>query len=249
MSGHSKWAGIKHKKSIMDAKRGKVFTKVIREIIVASKEGGPKVENNPRLKKAIECAKEVNMPQNNIKKALQRNNIGIPRITYEEIVYEGYGLSGVALIVEVITDNKNRTVSDLRKIFSNCGGNLSEVGSVLWMFDRKGCISVDKSSTDEETLITIALESDVEDFKNELSSDEYELIVSPSRLSAVKNVLKEKHIEIVLAEIIMISKIQASVNSDDAKHILKLVNALEERDDVKNVYVNFEIPSEDIDKN
>jgi YebC/PmpR family DNA-binding regulatory protein len=241
MSGHSKWATVKHKKAIMDVRRGKVFTKIIREIIVASKEGGSQVENNARLRKAIEDAREVNMPQENIKKALQKSNEGMSGVTYEEIVYEGYASHGIALIVEAMTDNKNRTASDLRKIFSNHGGSLSEVGSVLWMFDRKGYISVAKSSTDEETLMGIALESGVEDFKNELNSDEYKLIVFPSQLYAIKSILEKKNIIVVLAEIIMIPKIQVTVNRGDVKCILKLMDTLEGRDDVKSVYANFEI--------
>jgi YebC/PmpR family DNA-binding regulatory protein len=248
MSGHSKWATVKHKKAIMDVKRGKIFTKIIREIVVASKEGGSQVENNVRLRKAIEDAREVNMPQENIKKALQKNNGEMSGIAYEEIVYEGYASHGVALIVEAITDNKNRTASDLRKIFSNHGGTLSEVGSVLWMFDRKGCISVAKSSTDEETLMAIALDSGVEDFKSELNSDEYKLIVIPSQLYTIKSVLEKKNIIVVMAKIIMIPKIQITVNSGDVKCILKLMNTLEGHDDVKSVYANFEVSCENLDK-
>jgi YebC/PmpR family DNA-binding regulatory protein len=248
MSGHSKWATVKHKKTIMDVKRGKVFTKIIREIMIASKKGGSKVENNPRLRKAINDAKEANMPRENIKKALQKSNEEMPGVIYEEIVYEGYAPHGVALIVEAMTDNKNRTASDLRKIFSKYGGNLGEVGSVIWMFDRKGCISVAKSSIDEETLMAIALESDIEDFKSESSSDEYKLVVFPSQLYAIKSVLEKKNIHVVLAEIVMTPKIQVTVDSNVVKCILKLMDTLEGHDDVKSVYANFEISGEDVDK-
>ncbi|MDR3256591.1 MAG: YebC/PmpR family DNA-binding transcriptional regulator [Endomicrobium sp.] len=248
MSGHNKWAGIKHKKAITDAKKGKVFTKIIREIVVATKEGGAQTENNVRLRKAIEDAKETNMPQENIKKAIQRGNGEIPGTVYEEMVYEGYGPAGVALIVEVTTDNKNRTASEIRKMFASHNGNLGEIGCVGWMFDRKGYISVNKSSVDEETVMNTALEAGVEDFKSEADSDVYELITSPSNFEAVKKALKEKSITITSAEITMIPQTQIALTGDDAKCMLKLMDALEEHDDVKNVYANFDISSEYMEK-
>ncbi|MCA6070877.1 MAG: YebC/PmpR family DNA-binding transcriptional regulator [Endomicrobium sp.] len=248
MSGHSRWAGIKHKKAATDAKKGKVFTKIIREIAVATKEGGSQIEHNARLRKAIEDAKEANMPQDNIKKAIQRGNGEIPGAVYEEMVYEGYGPAGVALIVEITTDNKNRTASDIRKMFSSHRGNLGEAGCVGWMFDRKGYITVNKSTAVEETVMNIALEAGVEDFKSETDSDVYEIITSTADLDKVKNTLKEKNIEVASAEISMIAQTQITLTGDDASCMLKLMNELEEHDDVKNVYANFDISGEDMEK-
>jgi YebC/PmpR family DNA-binding regulatory protein len=248
MSGHNKWASIKHKKATTDAKKGKIFTKIIREIVVATKESGAQIENNARLRKAIEDAKEANMPQDNIKKAIQRGTGEIAGDVYEEMVYEGYGPAGVALIVEVTTDNKNRTASDIRKMFSSHDGNLGEAGCVSWMFERKGYITVKKSATDEEIVMNTVLEAEVEDFKNEADSDVYKIITFPSDLETVKNVLKEKNIAIESAEVAMVPQIQIALKGDDVKNILKLIDALEEHDDVKNVYTNFDIFGEDTEK-
>jgi YebC/PmpR family DNA-binding regulatory protein len=248
MSGHNKWASIKHKKAATDAKKSKAFTKIIREIVVSTKEGGPQIENNARLRKAIEDAKEANMPQDNIKKAIQRGNGEIPGAVYEEMVYEGYGPNGVALIVEVTTDNKNRTASDIRKMFSSHKGNLGETGCVGWMFDRKGYITVTKSKVDEESLMSLALEAGAQDFKSEEGSDAYEIITSPTDLDSVKNALKNKNIEILSSEITMIPQTQIALSGDDAKCMLKLMDALEEHDDVKNIYANFDISNEEMEK-
>ncbi|MDR1522450.1 MAG: YebC/PmpR family DNA-binding transcriptional regulator [Endomicrobium sp.] len=248
MSGHNKWASIKHKKAATDAKKGKIFTKIIREIVVSTKEGGPQIENNARLRKAIEDAKEANMPQDNIKKAIQRGNGEIPGAIYEEMVYEGYGPNGVALTVEVTTDNKNRTASDIRKMFSSHKGNLGETGCVGWMFDRKGYITVTKSGVDEEFLMNLALEAGAEDFKSEDGSDVFEIITLPTDLDAVKNALKNKNIKISSNEITMIPQTQIALAGDDAKCMLKLMDALEEHDDVKNVYANFDISNEEMEK-
>jgi len=249
MSGHNKWASIKHKKAATDAKKGKVFTKIIREIVVATKESGPQIENNTRLRKAIEDAKEANMPLDNIKKAIQRGTGELPGATYEEMIYEGYGPAGVALIIEATTDNKNRTASDIRKIFAKHNGNLAEIGCVGWMFDRKGYITISKSSvTNEEVVINTVLETGAEDFKSEINSDIYEIFTSPSILEDVKNNLKEKKILISSAEITMIPQTYISLSGDNAIHMLNLMDTLEEHDDVKNVYSNFDISSEDMKK-
>jgi YebC/PmpR family DNA-binding regulatory protein len=248
MSGHNKWASIKHKKTATDAKKGKVFTKIIRDIVVATKEGGLQVEHNVRLRKGIEDAKEANMPQDNIKKAIQRGSGEIPGAIYEEMVYEGYGPGGVALIVEITTDNKNRTASDIRKMFSSHKGNLGETGCVGWMFDRKGYITVNKSGIDEEAVMNIALEAGAEDFKSEATSDVYEIITSPSDIETVKKVLKEKNVVVALAEITMVSQTQIALTGDDAKCMLRLMDSLEEHDDVKNVYANFDISDEEMEK-
>ncbi|MCA6079786.1 MAG: YebC/PmpR family DNA-binding transcriptional regulator [Endomicrobium sp.] len=248
MSGHNKWASIKHKKAATDAKKGKVFTKIIREIVVATKESGAQVENNARLRKAIEDAKEANMPQDNIKKAIQRGTGEIPGAIYEEMVYEGYGPAGVALIVEVTTDNKNRTASDIRKMLSSHKGNLGETGCVGWMFGRKGYIIINKSAADEETVMNTALDAGVEDFKSETGSDVYEIITFSQDLETVKNALKEKNIPVVSAEVTMVPQTHIILTGDDAKCMLKLIDALEEHDDVKNVYANFDISSEEMEK-
>ncbi|GMO64277.1 MAG: YebC/PmpR family DNA-binding transcriptional regulator [Endomicrobiia bacterium] len=249
MSGHNKWASIKHKKAATDAKKGKVFTKIIREIVVATKESGPQVENNTRLRKAIEDAKEANMPLDNIKKAIQRGTGELSGAIYEEMIYEGYGPAGVALIIEATTDNKNRTASDIRKIFVKYNGNLAEVGCVGWMFDRKGYITINKSSIkDEEIIMNTVLEAGAEDFKNEVDSDIYEIITSPSLFEDVKNNLKEKNISILSAKVTMIPQTYISLSGDDAIHMLNLMDALEEHDDVKNVYSNFDISREDMEK-
>lgn len=248
MSGHNKWASIKHKKAITDAKKGKAFTKIIREIVVATKEGGAILENNARLRKAIEDAKEANMPQDNIKKAIQRGSGEIPGAIYEELTYEGYGPSGVALIVEATTDNKNRTASEIRKMFSSHSGNLGETGCVGWMFDRKGYIAVNKEGIDEESLMNIALEAGAEDFKSEPDSDVYEIYTTVEDLENVKKVLKDKNVAAVTAEISMIPQTHIKLTGDDAKSMLKLMDSLEEHDDVKNVYANFDISSEEMEK-
>jgi YebC/PmpR family DNA-binding regulatory protein len=248
MSGHNKWASIKHKKAATDAKKGKVFTKIIREIVVATKESGSQIENNARLRKAIEDAREANMPQDNIKKAIQRGAGEIPGAVYEEIVYEGYGPAGIALIVEVTTDNKNRTASDIRKIFSKYSGSFGETGCVSWMFDRKGYITVNKSVADEEIVMNIVLEAGVEDFKSSAGSDVYEIITSSSDLEQVKKTLKEKNIPVISAEVTMLPQSQITLTGDNAKLMLKLIDELEEHDDVKNVHTNFDISSEDVEK-
>ncbi|MDR1104210.1 MAG: YebC/PmpR family DNA-binding transcriptional regulator, partial [Endomicrobium sp.] len=203
---------------------------------------------NARLRKAIDDAKEANMPQDNIKKAIQRGNGEIPGAIYEEMVYEGYGPAGVALIVEVTTDNKNRTASEIRKMFSSHKGNLGETGCVGWMFDRKGYITVNKDGTDEETVMHAALEAGAEDFKSEADSDIYEIITNPSDLESVKKSLKEKNINVTSSEISMIPQTQVALSGDDAKCMLKLMDSLEEHEDAKNVYANFDISSEEMEK-
>ncbi|MDR3071549.1 MAG: YebC/PmpR family DNA-binding transcriptional regulator [Endomicrobium sp.] len=248
MSGHNKWASIKHKKAATDAKKGKVFTKIIREIVVATRESGAQIENNARLRKAIEDAKEANMPQDNIKKAIQRGTGELAGAVYEEMVYEGYGPAGVALIVEVTTDNKNRTASDIRKMFSSHKGNLGENGCVGWMFDRKGYITISKSVSDEETVMNTALDAGVEDFRSEATSNVYEIITMPADLEMVKDAFKQKNIATTSAEITMIPQTQVALTGEDAKCMLKLMDELEEHDDVKNVYANFDISNEDIEK-
>lgn len=248
MSGHNKWASIKHKKAVTDAKKGKAFTKIIREIVVATKEGGSIIENNARLRKAVEDAKEANMPQDNIKKAIQRGAGEIPGAIYEEMVYEGYGPAGVALIVEATTDNKNRTASEIRKMFSSHSGNLGETGCVGWMFDKKGFITVEKSAGDEDAVMTAALDAGAEDFESGPDSDEYEITTAAEDLEKIKNAFKEKNIAVASAEVTLIPQTYIKLSGDEAKSMLKLMDALEEHDDVKNVYANFDISKEDMEK-
>ncbi len=245
MSGHSKWASIKHKKMAQDAKRGRLFTKLIREITVAAREGGGNPETNPRLRTAIDRAKEANMPQDNITKAVQRGTGELPGQVFEEIIYEGYGPSGVALMVQVLTDNKNRTSSEIRSIFSRKGGNLAGAGAVAWMFQRKGYILVEKDKVDEEVVMEAAIEAGAEDIKTE--SKNYEIITAPSDFEKVKNYLKDKNIPIFSAELTMIPNSTVKITGQTAKQVLSLVEALEEHDDVQNVYANFDIPDEEME--
>src|SRR5689334_5304159 len=200
MSGHSRWAGIKHKKGIADAKRGKLFTKIIREITIAAKMAGGSPDSNPRLRKAMDDAREANMPADNIKKAIQRGTGELPGVNYEELVYEGYGPSGVALIVEVTTDNKNRTAGEIRRAFSQHGGNLGETGSVGWMFSSKGLITIEKSKTTEEQLMTVALDAGAEDIKSD-DPDVFEVSTPPADFEKVKKALEAAAIPVLSAEV------------------------------------------------
>lgn len=246
MSGHSKWAGIKHKKAAVDAKRGKIFTRIIREIVIACKEGGGQPENNARLRKAIESAKEANMPADNIKKAVQRGTGEIPGAVYEELTYEGYGPAGVAVMVEATTDNKNRTASEMRKLFSSNGGNMGESGCVSWMFSQKGYIGVEKTKADEEQLMTLALELGADDFRTE-DEDLYEILTKPSDYEAVKKGLEEKGIPLAAAELSYQPQTYVKLSGKDAEKMLSLMDELEAHDDVKNVYSNFDISKEEME--
>jgi len=244
VAGHSKWAQIKHKKAQVDAKKGKIFTKLVREISVAARLGGGDPEKNSRLRVAIEKAREVNMPMDNIKRAIMKGTGELAGTTYEEVTYEGYGPGGVALLIEAMTDNKNRTVSEIRHILSKHGGSLGESGCVAWIFEKKGYILVDKKSIDEDTLLSVALDAGVEDVKNDPKEDNYEIIVSPEQLKDVKEALQKAGINVSLAEITMLPKNHVSVEGEDAEKMLKLMDALEDHDDIQNVYANFDIPDE-----
>ncbi len=244
MAGHSKWAQIKHKKAVVDAKRGKVFSKISKEISVAARLGGGNPDMNPRLRLAIEKAKGVNMPSDNIKRAIQKGTGELPGVSYEESYYEGYGPGGVALLVEVLTDNKNRTVGEIRHIMTKHGGNMGESGCVAWMFDKKGYILVAKDTTDEDTLMTLALDAGAEDFKNEADEENFEIITAPEDLNSVKDYLEEKDIPVNMAEITRIPQNYVQLDDKHAEKMLKLMDALEDHDDVQNVYANFDIPDE-----
>ena len=244
MSGHSKWAGIKHKKAIVDAKRGKAFSKLSKEITVAARIGGGNQEMNPRLRMAVDKAKGLNMPGDNIKRAIQKGTGELPGARYEETVYEGYGPAGVAIMLEVMTDNKNRTVGEIRHILTKHNGNMGETGCVSWMFDKKGYILVEKSAGDEDTIMSIALDAGAEDFKNDPDEENYEIITAPEDYNSVKEFLEQKNIPMNLSEITMIPRYYVKLDSKDAGKMLKLMDLLEDHDDVQNVYANFDIPDD-----
>lgn len=248
MAGHSKWAQIKHKKAQVDAIKGKVFTKIVKEISIAARLGGGDPANNPRLRTAIEKAKEVNMPSENIKRAIMKGTGELPGTSYEEAMYEGYGPGGVALLIEVLTDNKNRTSSEIRHLITKYGGNLGEAGCVSWMFEKKGYILVNKSSIDEDTLMTAALEAGVEDMKNDPKEENYEIITSPENMTNVKKNLESSGINVSLAEITMLPKNYITLDEKNAEQVIKLIEILEDHNDVQNVYTNFDVPEEVIAK-
>jgi YebC/PmpR family DNA-binding regulatory protein len=244
MAGHSKWAQIKHKKAHTDAKKGKVFTKIVKEISVAARLGGGDSEGNPRLRSAIEKAKEVNMPSENIKRAIMKGTGELPGTTYEEITYEGYGPGGVAILIETLTDNKNRTVSEIRHILSKNGGDMGEAGCVAWMFEKKGYILVEKLKVDEDTLMSVVLDAGAEDMKNDPREDNYEVITSPENLNVLKEAIEKQNIPVSLSEITMLPRTYVPIEGSAADQMVRLVDALEDNDDVQNVYANFDIPEE-----
>ncbi len=247
MSGHSKWSTIKHKKAAQDAKRGKVFTKLIKEITVAARLGGGDPAANPRLRAAIDAAKAQNMPKNNIERAVKKGTGELEGVSYEEVTYEGYGPGGVAVLVETITDNRQRTVADVRHIFAKRGGNMGEPGSVAWIFEKKGLIIIDKAKVDEDTLMDVALDAGAEDIED--NGSEWEIETRPENLDAVKEAINSAGIEILSAEVSMVpSNTVAITEEKQAEQLMKLMNALEENDDVQNVYANFDIPDEVLEK-
>ncbi|MEW5745357.1 MAG: YebC/PmpR family DNA-binding transcriptional regulator [Nitrospirota bacterium] len=246
MAGHSKWAQIKHKKAHTDAKRGKAFTKIVKEISVAARIGGGDPGGNPRLRTAIEKAKEANMPSDNVKKAIMKGTGELPGTTYEEGMYEGYGPGGAAILIEVLTDNKNRTVSEIRHILSKNGGNLGEAGCVAWMFEKKGYIIVEKTRADEDTLMSLVLDAGAEDLRNDPKEDNYEIITSPDALDAVKEAVVKGGIPVSLAEVTMLPKSYVPLEGQASEQMVRLIDALEDNDDVQNVYSNFDIADESV---
>ncbi|MBI4698415.1 MAG: YebC/PmpR family DNA-binding transcriptional regulator [Nitrospirae bacterium] len=244
MSGHSKWSQIKHKKAATDSKKGKAFSKLSREISVAARIGGGNAEMNARLRLAMEKAREVNMPSDNIKRAIQKGTGELPGSQYEEIRYEGYGPGGTALIIDATTDNKTRTVSEIRHILSKQGGNMGETGSVAWVFDKKGYILVDKKSIDEDALMSVALDAGAEDIRNDPEEDNYEIITIPEDFKNVKESLEKQGIKFNFGEITMLPKSHVKLQAKEAEQMLRLMDALEDQDDVQNVYANFDIPDE-----
>lgn len=246
MSGHSKWASIKHKKAAQDAKRGKIFTKIIRELSVAARMAGGDPDANPRLRKAISDAKGVNMPADNIKRAIMKGTGELEGVTYDEISYEGYGPGGVAIFLEVLTDNRNRTVSDLRHVFSKNGGNIGESGCVAWMFNRKGYLVVDKSKASEDDLLDIILEAGAEDLREDGSN--YEIFTPPDKYEAVVEALENSNIEIAASNLGQIPQNYVKLEGKQAQQLLRLMEELEDHDDVQNVWANFDIDEEEIAK-
>jgi YebC/PmpR family DNA-binding regulatory protein len=246
MSGHSKWASIKHKKAATDAKRGNLFTRIIKELAVAARMGGGDPDANPRLRKAIADAKAANMPADNIKRAIMKGTGQLEGVSYEEMSYEGYGPGGVAVYIETLTDNKNRTVSEVRHIFSKHGGNLGESGSVAWIFQRKGYIVVERSQASEDELMDIILEAGAEDMKED--GDNYEIFTSPEDYEAVDQALKDKGIETAVSTLSMVPQNTVQLEGKKAEQCLKLMDALEDQDDAQHVWANFDIDEEEISK-
>jgi YebC/PmpR family DNA-binding regulatory protein len=244
MSGHSKWHSIKHKKGALDAKRGKLFTKFIKEITVAARSGGGDPEGNARLRKAILDAKGGNMPNDTIERAIRRGTGEEEGVNYEEITYEGYGPGGVALMVQSMTDNRNRTVAEIRHIFSKNGGNLGESGSVGWMFEKKGYIVVEKAKRSEEELFELAIEAGADDLRDD--EDNFEIITSPEAFEGVQAALKNAGIEPQVAEVEMVPQNYVRLEGSDARQMLKLMEALEDHDDVQKVSANFDISEADM---
>ena len=246
MSGHSKWHTIKHKKGALDAKRGKIFTKLIKEITVAARTGGSgDVDSNARLRKAVNDAKAQNMPNDTIDRAIKRGTGELEGVAYDEITYEGYGPNGVAVMVETMTDNRNRTVAELRHLFSKNGGNLGESGSVAWMFDKKGYIVVDKAAKPEEELFEIAIEAGADDMQDD--GDVWEILTTPENLESVTEAIKKAGIQPQAAEISMIPQNYIHLEGGDAKQMMKLYDAIDDNDDVQKVYANFDIDADDVE--
>ncbi|HEX2768457.1 MAG TPA: YebC/PmpR family DNA-binding transcriptional regulator [Geobacteraceae bacterium] len=245
MSGHNKWSTIKHKKGAADAKRGQVFTKLIKEITVAARLGGGDAEGNPRLRAATDKAKAENMPKDNIERAIKKGTGELEGVTYEEINYEGYGPGGVAVLVEVMTDNRNRSVSDIRSIFTKCNGNMGETGCVSWMFDKKGLIVFPKT-VDFDKLFEASLEAGAEDVTDE--GEQFEVITDPINFMEVRESLVKAGFKSDSAEVTMIPQTMVKLEGKQAENMLKLMDRLEDNDDVQNVYANFDISSEEMER-
>ena len=245
MSGHNKWSTIKHKKGAADAKRGKVFTKLIKEITVAAKIGGGDPDGNPRLRAAIDKAKSENMPKENIERAIKKGTGELEGVNYDEITYEGYGPGGVAVLVEVMTDNRNRTVSEVRSIFTKCNGNMGESGCVAWMFDKKGLIIYPKT-TDFDQLFEVALEAGAEDVSDQ--EEQFEVITDQGNFIEVRESLEKAGFKHESADITMIPQTMIKLEGKQAEGMLKLMDRLEDNDDVQNVYANFDISAEEMER-
>jgi YebC/PmpR family DNA-binding regulatory protein len=246
MSGHSKWSSIKHKKGAADAKRGKIFTKLIREIMVAAKEGGGDPVGNARLRNAILAAKAENMPKDNITRAIKKGTGELEGANYEETLCEGYGPSGVAILVDILTDNKNRTMAEVRHAFTRCNGNIGSTGCVAWMFEKKGLFSFEKGKVDDEKLMEVALDAGAQDINDEETT--IEVLTDPKDFEKVKEALDKHELTYAFAKVTMIPQNTVKLNEKEAEQNLKLVETLEDLDDVQNVHANFDIPDEILEK-
>jgi YebC/PmpR family DNA-binding regulatory protein len=246
MSGHSKWSSIKHKKAIKDAKRGKQFTKYIKEITVAARLGGGDINANPRLRTAVTTARANSMPADNIDRAIKKGTGELEGVNYEEVNYEGYGPGGAAIMASTVTDNRNRTVSELRRVFEKHGGNMGAAGCVAWMFSKRGLLTVEHGKSDEERLMEVALEAGADDVKD--SGDIFEIETAPENFEAVKTALQEAKIETTSAEVTMVPQNTVSVTGKDAEQNMKLLEELDDHDDVQSVASNVDIPQEEIER-
>jgi YebC/PmpR family DNA-binding regulatory protein len=248
MSGHSKWATIKRKKAATDSARGRLFTRLIKEIVIAARDGGGNAESNPRLRLAIQTAKAANMPAENIKRAVQRGTGELPGVTYEEITYEGYGPGGIAVLVEVVTDNANRTVSEMRHLFSRNNGNLGQSGSVAWMFQKQGTLVIPRTGTaaslTEDDVMAIVLEAGGDDLQTD--ADTFTVTTTPNSFEAVKQAFERRSIPLESAAVQMVARNLVKVTGKEAEQVLKLMDALEEHDDVQNVNSNFDIEEKEL---
>jgi YebC/PmpR family DNA-binding regulatory protein len=242
MSGHNKWSTIKHKKAATDAKRGKIFTKLIKEITVAARMGGGDANANPRLRLALINARTENMPKENVERAIKKGTGELEGVSYEEVTYEGYGPGGAAVMVESLTDNKNRTVAEVRHCFTKCGGNLAAAGGVAYLFEKKGDITVAKSAADEDRLMETALEAGAEDVRDE--EDAWEVICAPADFEAVRGAIEAAGIAIAEAEITMLPASYIALEGKEAEQMVRLMDMLEDNDDVQKVYTNADIPEE-----
>jgi YebC/PmpR family DNA-binding regulatory protein len=245
MSGHSKWHTIKHKKGAADAKRGRVFTRIIKELTVAARNGGGDPETNPRLRTVVADAKQVNMPADNIKRAIRRGTGEEPGVQYEEVTYEGYGPGGVAIIIETLTDNKNRTVGEFRHMLMKYGGNLGEANSVSWKFDRKGYIVIEKAKASEDTLMAFVLDSGADDLRDD--EDVWEVLTAPEVFIPVKDAIDKLGIETSSAQVSWLPKNMVSVEGKAAQSVLKLLDMIEDHDDVQHVWSDADIPEKEIE--
>ena len=246
MSGHSKWATIRRKKEKTDAARGRIFTRLIKEITVAARMGGGDIDGNPRLRTAVGAAKTANMPQSNIDKAIKKGTGELPGVIYEEITYEAYAPGGIALMIATMTDNKNRTVGELRHLISKRGGNLAETGSVSYMFERRGIITIDPKGLSEDDIMEVALDAGADDIKDE--DDSYEIITEPNDFETVRQVIEESPLEILEAQIAMVPSIFVKVESDNVKKLMGLLEALEDHDDIQDIWGNFDIDESELEE-
>jgi len=242
MAGHSKWAQIKRKKAVTDARRGQLWTKILKEVTVAARLGGGDADGNPRLRTAVQEARSSNVPNDNIDRAVKRGTGELEGVNYEEVSYEGYGPGGVAILVEVVTDNRNRTVAEIRHLLSKSGGNLGENGCVAWMFDKKGLFAIDREGMSEEAFMELALEIDAEDIS--IEEETYEIYSQPELFAAIREELEKRQVPLVAKEIAMLPQSQVKVDAEKTPSLLRLMEALEDHEDVQHVWANFDIDAD-----